>query len=274
MTALVAIGRLENRYAREWVEHHLGMGFDRVIVYDNNREGEERFEEVLQDRIDEGRVEIVDYRGLENAQIDAYNDCYRRYGGQCDWIAFLDFDEFLVTDRPLKEWLGEFVDADCVLVNWRVMTDSGLVLDDGRPLHERFTVPLGNEVMLRGQYRYNDHVKSIVRGGLMVKNLFGGQNPHVPAVKLRCCTASHRPVACSAIQPYDHSRARIDHYTTKTIEEWLQVKYRRGFPAAVTKQWREQWAIPQFFEINERTAEKERIVKEWKSALAFGLAPL
>ena len=49
--ALVAIGRRENRYAREFVEHYLRLGFDHVFICDNNHDGEERFEEVLQDFI-------------------------------------------------------------------------------------------------------------------------------------------------------------------------------------------------------------------------------
>lgn len=262
--ALCAIGRLENRYAREWVEYHLGLGFNRIVVYDNNRDGEERFEEVLQDYVDDGRVEIVDFRNRELAQIPAYNDCYRRYGALYGWIAFLDFDEFLVTGKPLHEFLAEYTDTDCVFVNWRVMTDSGHVRYEDRPLRERFTVPLADDVLMRGKYRYNDHVKSIVRGGLAVGDIFGGQMPHVPAARLRCCTPDHRAVACSPFQRCDHSRARIDHFTTKTIDEWLYVKYRRGFPIKITDRWRDEWAIPQFFEINERTEEKEAVLREWQ----------
>jgi predicted ThiF/HesA family dinucleotide-utilizing enzyme len=61
-TALVGIGRLENRYAREWVEHHLRTGFDTIIIADNNHRGEDRFEDVLQTHIDDGTVIILDYR--------------------------------------------------------------------------------------------------------------------------------------------------------------------------------------------------------------------
>ncbi len=268
--ALCGIGRMENRYAREWVEHHLSQGFDHVIIYDNNRDGEERFEEVLQDYIDEGRVEIIDYRNRELAQIPAYNDCYRRYGSLYEWIAFLDFDEFLMTDRPVHAFLSEYRDTDCLLVNWRVMTDSGLVRYDDRPLRERFTVPLDNGVLMQGRHPYNDHVKSIVRGGLQVDGVFSKQMMHVPKPVIRCCTTDHRAVGNSPWQPCDHSRARIDHYTTKTLDEWLHVKYARGFPISITDQWREEWCIPQFFEINERTEEKEQLLQEWRVALDSG----
>ena len=47
--ALCAIGRRENRYAREFVEHYLALGFDHIFICDNNHDGEERFEDVLQE---------------------------------------------------------------------------------------------------------------------------------------------------------------------------------------------------------------------------------
>ena len=35
--AVCAIGRLENRYAVEWVEHYNALGVDKIFIYDNNR---------------------------------------------------------------------------------------------------------------------------------------------------------------------------------------------------------------------------------------------
>ena len=39
--AVCAMGRMENRYAVEWVKHYKKLGFDKVFIYDNNREDEE-----------------------------------------------------------------------------------------------------------------------------------------------------------------------------------------------------------------------------------------
>ena len=77
-TSLVAIGRRENQYAREWVGHHLALGFDHIYIYDNNHEGEEHFEYVLGDYVTEGLVTVIDYRDKERAQRSAYNDAYQR----------------------------------------------------------------------------------------------------------------------------------------------------------------------------------------------------
>ena len=265
--AICAIGRMENRYAHEWVGYHLALGFDHIYIYDNNRDGEERFEEVLQDFINAGRVSIIDYRNKKHAQIPAYNEFYLCYGKQYDWIAYFDFDEFLVLEQPLNDFLREFCHADCLLVNWRVMTDSGLVHYDGRPMRERFTVPLGDDVLMRGKHKYNDHVKSIVRGHLS-EMAFQNQ-PHVPKGPKVYCTVNGNVVEPYPFQSCNHAKARIDHYLTKTLEEWLTVKYVRGYPCGITKQWREEMAIKQFFEINERTKEKEKMLKEWMKKMGL-----
>ena len=269
MIALCAIGRMENRYAREWVDYHLAAGFGHIYICDNNRVGEERFEEVLGEPIREGRVTLLDYRNRERAQIQAYNNTYRQYGVHYEWTAFLDFDEFLVTDRPLREWLGDFRQTDCVLVNWRVMTDSGHLRYEPRSVRERFTMSLGNDVLMRGEHRYNDHVKSIVRGNRPTMRF--RKNPHVPMGLSIYRNASRRLVEPSPFQPCNHRRARIDHYLTKTLDEWLTVKYARGYPCGITQEWRETMAIPQFFEINERTSEKEAILQEWLALAERGV---
>ena len=94
--ALCAIGRMENRYAKEFVYHYKALGFDRIFIYDNNFGNEEHFEQL------DDIVEIVDWRDKENAQLIAYEDCYARHGNEYDWMAFFDFDEFLILGLPIR----------------------------------------------------------------------------------------------------------------------------------------------------------------------------
>ena len=83
--ALCCIGRLENRYAVEFVEFYgIHHGVDKIFVYDNNYDGEEHFEDVLQPYIDGGLVEIVDFRNKSICQLEAYQDCYDRHGNEYD----------------------------------------------------------------------------------------------------------------------------------------------------------------------------------------------
>lgn len=165
--ALCVIGRLENQYAIEYVEWYKKIGFDKIFIYDNNHDGEEHFEDVLQSYIDDGFVGVIDYRNKEAAQLSAYNDCYSKYGNEYDWIAFFDFDEFLtlVEDDDVHSFLSNFNDFECVKINWMIYTDNDLVINDQRPLLERFTTPM--EYDKHGTYNFpeNNHVKSIVKGG-------------------------------------------------------------------------------------------------------------
>ena len=94
VTAVCAIAKLENRYIREWVEYYLTLGFDYIILYDNNDINGEDLSEPIQDYIQAKQVEIIDVRGKIGYQVEAYNNCYHRYKYQVDWILFVDIDEF------------------------------------------------------------------------------------------------------------------------------------------------------------------------------------
>jgi hypothetical protein len=97
-----AIGKMQNAIAREFVEYYKKQGWDNVIIIDNNDIAGERFEDVLQDEIDLGFVEIIsEFRGrlyhkeFTNLQVDIHRHCMDRLGERYTWMAFFDFDEFL-----------------------------------------------------------------------------------------------------------------------------------------------------------------------------------
>ena len=276
--ALCAIGRRENQYAPEWVEHYRKMGFDHIYIYDNNHEGEEHFEDVLKTYVASGYVTIVDWRDRAEAetQIEAYNHCIQRYRNRYTWMAFFDFDEFLtITDgSDIHTFVESRNRYDCILINWMDMTDNDLVRNDHRPLAERFTQPMDYDRSgIGGDFPENDHVKSIVRCG--VYGLEFRKNPHVPTVPaMPCCNAEGKEVKQKARLPYIHKTAYLKHYTTKTIEEWLENKMAKGAAGLEYETFIKTYA-DFFFKVNERTPEKEAFIKEWYgnghvSALALG----
>lgn len=255
--ALVGIGRLENRYAREWVEWHLKLGFDHIFIADNNRGNEERFDEVVGDYVEHGVVTVVDFRNKTAVQLEAYNTIYKKYGADYDWLAFFDFDEFLdIKHGDLQTMLTNRI-GNVVLINWMCYGDNGLVRYDERPVMDRFKHPLCGDLCVQYDRPENDHVKSIVRGGLQIAFT---KNPHVPDVydPRGYETASGKPCKPSALQAFDGEVAVLKHYITKTAEEW-KWKMQKGSGARSLAKWREAYA-GRFWKYNEKNKEKENIM--------------
>ena len=257
--AVCAIGRLENRYAVEWVEHYNNLGVDKIFVYDNNRVNDgELFADVLQPYIEAGFVEITYFEGLQK---DAYEKCYRDHSDEYEWIGFFDFDELVRIEdgRDIHDFLNDY-ETDVVSLNWMTMTDSGLTRYDERPMAERFTQGTGED------FEINRHVKSFVHSGFVGISF---NDPHIPnAPVLQCENVLHERIEQKPLQPkVIHSVAYIKHYNTKTAEEWATLKMRRLSPCG-EKYNREMKAknVEYFFSINERTAEKEVILGVKKKA--------
>jgi len=262
--AVCIIVRCENPYLREWCDHYLKLGVKKIFLYDNSREGDERPAEVLTGY--EDAVEIIDYTSVGlGAQVKAYTDCYMRHWREYGWIGFLDADELVRIGEgydSLPEYLDEMtaddIKADVVLLSWRIMTDSGLVHYDSRPMTERFTVAKEKPSCDNGC----EFVKSFVRGGLF--GLDFQVQPHVPhrMGPLKVVNAVGDEVRLyPAIEP-NYKVAWIDHYLTKTAEEYVG-KIGRGFinVSQEHNDKRKATMMEDFFNINEWTAEKEAILR-------------
>jgi hypothetical protein len=79
---LCVIGKKENLYANEFVNHYKKIGYDKIFIYDNNNIGDEKFEDVLNKQISSNFVEIINFRGYrgkrQKPQNDAYFHCYEK----------------------------------------------------------------------------------------------------------------------------------------------------------------------------------------------------
>ena len=79
-------------------------------------------------------------------------------------------------------------------------------------------------------------------------------------------TIEGEPSKLSPFHRPDYSVARLRHYVTKTIEEWMKLKVRRG-EGCSPRNTEKLRANPEeiFFTYNERTAEKEAWLKKFYS---------
>ena len=262
-TMLCCIGRMENNYIREFVDYYKNaVGVTRICLYDNNRDGEDDFNDVIGDYIKDGFVILKNYRNItEPCQFRAYEECYNEYKDDYDWFLFFDIDEFLIFNNGMKisNYLSMkyFKPYDMIHVNWLILGDGGNLYNDGRPLLQRITKPLDINFTTTYDFPDNFHVKSIVRGHL---SSIKWNNAHTPIIEGRCCNSSGDDVdGNSPFTPYDFRMCALLHFTTKTASEFAD-KVNRGFCDGnpISK----QSMIEMFFQRNEVTEEKIKIFKD------------
>lgn len=268
--ALCAIAKLENHYIREWVEYYKRIGFDAIYLYDNNEPDGEHFDEVIENYMRCGFVHVIDFRGRKVCQLDAYNDCYKRFGRKYDWMAFFDIDEFLTILNPyykrdvkrfLDSWLYD--DFDIIKICWQCMTDSGLLTADGNYSVKRFTQVSSPAAGCAN----NRNAKCICRTN---KPLVWKRSVHVPdGERWSICDATGTQTnARNGFEKPIWREAVIKHYRFKTLEEYITTKMQRLYPDQEPEQAAQKLDLNFFFKVNERTPEKEeladKLLKQYK----------
>ena len=87
--ALCCICKNENDYIKEFVEYYKNIGFDNIIVYDNNDVNGEHIEDVINDYVQKGFVEILNWRGKEAPIFSVFNECYNNNKDKSDNFLYL-----------------------------------------------------------------------------------------------------------------------------------------------------------------------------------------
>ena len=129
--------------------------------------------------------------------------------------------------------------------------------NDGRNVIERFVEPLPNNKKINYcDLPENNHIKSIVRGGLSYVRW--KKTPHTPkCIGYYCCNPLGESVSASSpFLDYDFTVAYIRHYNTKTVGEWVRNKMKRGTPDITEERWKKRLNLNFFFAFNKKTAEK------------------
>lgn len=258
---LCTLGKEENLYAKEFVEYYFSLGFDKIVILDNNDLTGERFEDILNDFIKIKKVEILNIRGLRQVQIPSYNYCYTKYKYLYDWIAFFDFDEFLTikNNYPIKKYLymNNFKKCQLILFNSHIYDDNNLTKYDNRSMLDRFT----------HLKEISDRTKFIVRGN--IKNLLI-TSAHI-AINVNYCNSKGElifPKSYYKLPKENYPFSYLKHFYTKTAEEYC-IKRKRGYAQSRNKIFKKllQNEINLFFKYNKKTPEKIKIFEKCNNVL-------
>jgi hypothetical protein len=265
--ALITIGKCENLYAVEWVEHYKQLGINHIYIIDNNFDNEEHleyFEDVLTDYINDDFVSIFNHRNETECQVKLYKKYYYQLSNNYDWLCFFDFDEFLILndDNDIQSYLQRecFYKYNQILINWKIYTDNDLVYYDDRPCLERFTTPMKTyKHVLYDDWFENQHVKPIIRTKLNDVNIFTPHNFYGNMIDNFSCNNRGDIQIVSDISyciDINYDLAYIKHFTTKTIDEYVNIKLKRGTPDRDMKLFIKTYPFERFFKYNNITPEK------------------
>lgn len=201
--ALVCVAKSEDHYLDEWLDYNHKIGFDKIILYQNDwRTDIER--PFLEKRIWDGK----------SVQLPIYNS-YLQKDKDYDWAAFFDCDEFLVLKKHnnIKEFIEEYGQKHSVLsLNWYMYGNLGKETRTSNSLIKEFT---------KRNSQPNEHIKVIVKTNTNNRFVL----PH------NCHEQSMDTSGKFFYGPFNPNGpmdvAYLNHYHNKTKEDWMD-RCKRG----------------------------------------------
>ena len=198
---VVCCAKNENDYIIEFVEHYFKLGFDKIMIADNNEIGDDSLSKTLSEYVNDGRVEIFDLRGMKLFMANFYSMFSRE--GNYKWAFYCDCDEFLEFNGydNVKDFLSTKENVNAIDINWVTYCNNGLIVKDNGGVQERFNYP----------------IPLICRENLQRKSLLNGNFKTVYGIH----TYADNPCPYEVFPSY--REAYLKHYKHKSIEEQLAV---------------------------------------------------
>jgi len=213
---LVAIAKNEDHYLQEWIDYHLKLGFDGIHIFQNDW----RFKNPIHNE----KVYFHEYDGktyvshepiwVRNVQSRCYTEFLRNYYEKYEWAAVFDIDEFLVLKETndVKEFIKNYDNYDCLIINWAMFGNSGLETFDEKntSVIKRFTKRKDKQ---HGQF------KSICKLGPNVIHQvhFTDGNWVDPDFNIGSGPFNYNG---------NFNKAQLNHYFTKTYSEFIHKRER------------------------------------------------
>ena len=229
---LVATAKNEAPFLLEWVAYHRLIGFDNIILYQND--SDDYTDKILRTL---KRMGVVSYfyneakRGAH--QVRAYRRASRQDSfRQADWVIALDLDEFLVINTGnghLDDLVAGFDGSDVVMLNWRRFGNGGAVEISEDLVTQRYFMTEREDRIINQLTPFKTLFKptQYTRCGIHKPN-----GPLVPEDQIRLCNGSGltegafelRGFRCT--DPQKRRLAQINHYVVKDAASFVLKSYR------------------------------------------------
>ena len=233
----IACMRNEGPFVLEWVAHHRALGVSDFLIYSNDcDDGTDGLLEALAaggavtHERQEPRGRSVQWQALRAAK------AHPSYAA-ADWAMCIDCDEFVTLKTPHESLPGliSALDADAVLMPWRLFGSGALLRYADEPVTERFTRAAPEGMAFPAAARF---FKSLFRVSAFQRPGVHRPKPK-PSKPARWVDGSGAPLPDGFAVAEDiilvptpdvaRGAVQLNHYSLRSAEDFL-VKRRRGLP--------------------------------------------
>lgn len=254
--AICCIAKNEDQFLVEWIEYHMKIGVSRFYIYDN--ESTVPISTTLASYIERGIVKVEFIAG-KKMQVTVHKHCIANYGSQCQWIAFIDVDEFIVPKTStgnLVEFLKPYQKYGGLGIHWLVFGANGHLK---RPQGSQIESYTRRSLKTHG---INQHIKTIVQPR-HVK--WVPHDPHHFKYKFgKYCVNENFERLDGATSTHTSNKIQLNHYFSRSQEDF-RLKVARGRADSNTERTVEEFEMVNEFSnyvTDESIIELELIMRE------------
>ncbi|KAL7579063.1 hypothetical protein ACA910_019101 [Epithemia clementina (nom. ined.)] len=221
----------EQLYVNEYVDYHLAIGFDEILVYDNSDDNNLReWVEQVKGPQTNNRISITHFPGRNNQEM-AYLHCYHRLKERNHtWMGNLDVDERLVLQDTEKypsvvDLFQDHLQSGSLSISWYLFGHSNQTKYLPMPLAQRFRY---RNPGAHDHYKTFGHLATILKRGIGVHHTLAmppaTSHDLLGNTELDKVPMDQRNMTASRI-------AAVYHFWTKSVEEWVVKACWRGRPS-------------------------------------------
>lgn len=212
--SICAIIKDEDKDIMEWLHHHFSIGFEHILIFDNN--SRIPLKKTLSEYIDAGIVTVEDCPLQKAQQLSAYMSALKYWGHNTKWLAFIDVDEFIMPliHNDIRDLLDEYRQYGGIGANWAMFSSNRHVKRPAGGILANYTACLG----------LNPHIKSIVQPA--VTQIAKSAHHFTYSTGKYCVNEDEIPIPGFLTYPVA-SKIRINHYYYKSFDDF-QEKIARG----------------------------------------------
>jgi hypothetical protein len=244
---LLAIFKNESHIFKEWIEHYLNQGVDKIFLVDNG--STDSYYSILQPYISTGKVDLVK-DNKKYAQVELYNKHFLHKCKAYDWVIVCDLDEFIYGRKycnSIKEFLSKVHDSfSQVFIPWKMFGSNGYdTMEQEQPssVISTFTKRINNNDVRHNRSRFFTYKgkgpikciysKCIVRTKYLLKIDIHysetSNNKYITSCVLQN-NYIHPDKHFTEVNEYiiEHSALHLNHYAIQSFNWFMKVKATRG----------------------------------------------